>query len=315
MRIVTFWDDLVDVVNQKEANVQVGQPVWLNPNLQLNDVYTMALSAVVLVALKLMFLSFAEYKLFPSVKQYVRGKLFENLFYTLFYIVSFSFGVWTIRREDWHWRPFTNDGVDIVESVFSPFPPEMSGLFKAYYATQTGYYIGLLISIVVDTRRSDFRQYLLHHITTLTLMVVSFTFGMVRIGLCILLLHDLCDIFLHGTKAVHYCKLAGIDTFLFVIFAVCFFVCRLVAFPRLVWTVVVEVLIYCKDNPDFNNWVAYYDTYLPLWLIFSVLLCTLVLLNCFWMALILRIIHREVSGSGSITNDGDIRSDSEDEDD
>mmetsp|Transcript_25645 Transcript_25645/g.101165 ORF Transcript_25645/g.101165 Transcript_25645/m.101165 type:complete len:88 (-) Transcript_25645:868-1131(-) len=67
-------------------------------------------------------------------------------------------------------------------------------------------------------------------------------------------------------------------------------------------------------KPDLNNWVAYFDYYLPMWACSVALLIGLYLINCFWMSLISRLIYRELAGSGNVAKDGDIRSDSEDED-
>ncbi|KAJ8906438.1 hypothetical protein NDN08_002931 [Rhodosorus marinus] len=314
LRGVVFFEALADQIGQYDKFVEEGQPKLFNPQIEISDIYTILLSVVVLVALKSMFLSFADYRLFPSMKRSIKKKLFENLFYTMFYVISSVFGLLIISREKWDLNPFTNSDVSMVKALFDPAPPPMSNLFKAYYATQTGYYVGLLVTLFMDSRRSDYNQYLMHHGITLSLMAISFSFGIVRIGLVILILHDICDVFLHAAKTIHYCRVESGSMVFFVLFSAAFVLLRLVIFPRVVVCVGAEVLRYVLEKPGLNNWVAYFDYYLPMWACSVALLIGLYLINCFWMSLISRLIYRELTGSGKVAKDGDIRSDSEDED-
>eukprot|EP00189_Rhodosorus_marinus_P004526 CAMPEP_0113971040 /NCGR_PEP_ID=MMETSP0011_2-20120614/11862_1 /TAXON_ID=101924 /ORGANISM="Rhodosorus marinus" /LENGTH=298 /DNA_ID=CAMNT_0000986185 /DNA_START=244 /DNA_END=1140 /DNA_ORIENTATION=+ /assembly_acc=CAM_ASM_000156 len=291
LRGVVFFEALADQIAQYDKFVEEGQPKLFNPQIEISDIYTILLSFVVLVALKSMFLSFADYRLLPSMKRSVKKKLFENLFYTMFYIISSVFGLLIISREKWDLHPLTNNDVSM-----------------------TGYYVGLMATLFMDTRRSDYTQYLMHHGITLSLMAISFSFGIVRIGLVILILHDICDVFLHAAKTIHYCRVESGSMVFFVLFSAAFVLLRLVIFPRVVVCVGAEVLRYVLEKPDLNNWVAYFDYYLPMWACSVALLIGLYLINCFWMSLISRLIYRELAGSGNVAKDGDIRSDSEDED-
>ena len=80
-------------------------------------------------------------------------------------------------------------------------------------------------------RRGDFGEMLLHHALTLWLMVLSYIDGYSRIGLLIVFLNDVSDIFVYSTKTLgdtHFVK-TSIASYLGLV--VTYFYFRLVVFP------------------------------------------------------------------------------------
>lgn len=69
------------------------------------------------------------------------------------------------------------------------------------------------------------------------------------------------------------------------------------------------------SQPDFNSWAAYSHLYLPQLLGFGVGLNILLLLHCYWFCLVLRMIYRQLFENKSISEQGDVRSDSESDSD
>lgn len=69
---------------------------------------------------------------------------------------------------------------------------------------------------------------------------------------------------------------------------------------------------YFPVQPSINQWPTYFDIFVPLQQVGVLLLSVLYIVNCFWMALIWRLIVRELTGVGAVSQDGDIRSDEED---
>lgn len=226
LRPIVYFEGLMDVMKYDEIYVEAGKPVWFNSHFEVGDVYIMLLSAVDVIGLRLMFLSFASYNFLPHMKYTKKKKFYENLFLAMFYVFSTIFGVYTLLGEEWTWRPFTNDPEAMVTDLFDPFPPAMSPRHRAFYSTQIGFYVGLLATLFFETRRSDFLEYTLHHVATLSLLFVSATFGVVRLGLVVLILHDFTDIFLHSAKTFHYAIPGVLDTALFAMFSIAFFVAR-----------------------------------------------------------------------------------------
>jgi len=166
---------------------------------------------------------------------------------------------------------------------------EITKPMNFYYQAQLACYLHQLLWTEVS--RSDAAQMILHHVTTILLIFMSYLTLFTRIGTSILLVHDSADIFLESAKCFNYCKKgragatwpsACCDT-LFGIFAVVFFVSRLLIYPRyLVYSLVVEAPAMMG-----GRWLGYYA--------YASLLITLQLLHIFWFYLIARMIYRLVT--------------------
>ena len=149
---------------------------------------------------------------------------------------------------------------------------------------------------------------ILHHLTTILLIIFSYLTNYTRVGASILLLHDSADIFLESAKLFTYMSKTksfysviakSLMDILFACFAIIFFVTRLVLYPRyILYSVIVEA-------PTFfdTNWIGYY--------VFASLLMILQLLHIFWFSTIATMIYKLLT-SGI---EKDERSDDDDEDD
>jgi ceramide synthetase len=162
-----------------------------------------------------------------------------------------------------------------------PLQP-ISDSIKFYYQIELAAYIHQLMWTEVS--RSDTVEMVLHHLTTIMLVSFSFLTSFTRIGSSIFLVHDLSDVFLEAAKVFNYTSKAKghkwASTFcdtLFVLFAVSFFVLRLIVYPRyLVYSLVVEA-------PEIMGmWPCYW--------VFATLLVVLQCLHVFWFYLIARMV-------------------------
>jgi len=81
-----------------------------------------------------------------------------------------------------------------------------STMFRFFAYTQLGFYIASLIQHVdgTESRRSDWLQMLIHHVATVILIGGSMYMQLFRIGVVVLILHDVCDITLEAAKALTY---------------------------------------------------------------------------------------------------------------
>lgn len=170
--------------------------------------------------------------------------------------------------------------------------------FAAYYPLEFGWYMGLLICMLMDSpRKSDFVVMMLHHLVTMFLVGLSACVGHTRIGVLVMLLHDSSDTLLHGSKILHYAfegsPIHVLCDITFATFAFVFFITRLVLYPYLLY--VTGVMGY---NCGFTG---------TEWSLFTAL-AVLVPFHMYWFALIMKILMEALIG-GEVQ--GDVRDDDE----
>eukprot|EP00039_Didymoeca_costata_P032953 m.40076 g.40076 ORF g.40076 m.40076 type:complete len:405 (+) comp9622_c0_seq1:162-1376(+) len=168
-----------------------------------------------------------------------------------------------------------------------------------YYWFALSFYMSLMITVFMDVKRKDFVEMFVHHIATLSLLILSYVTNYIRIGTLILLVHDVSDVFLEGAKLVNYVKGSHIICdILFAIFACVFFLTRLVAFP---FFILRPVLVDPHAFTYKGVWLAY--------AVFRIALLTLQLLHVMWFRIIARMIYKAITEG---TVEKDARSEEED---
>ena len=156
---------------------------------------------------------------------------------------------------------------------------------RFYYQVELGSYLHQLMWTEVS--RSDAMEMLLHHVTTILLIGLSYVTNYTRVGVTIMLLHDTADVFLESAKVFNYSSkpkghewAKNVCDGLFATFALTFFITRLVIYP------VYVVKSVAFEAPHFFgvDWVGF-------WL-FSGLLVILQGLHIFWFYLIAKMLYR-----------------------
>ena len=164
----------------------------------------------------------------------------------------------------------------------------MSDAIRLYYQVELGSYLHQLMWTEVS--RSDAMEMVLHHLTTILLIGLSYVTNYTRVGVTIMLLHDTADVFLESAKVFNYSsKPKGhewakmVCDVLFAIFALTFFVTRLILYP----VFIINSVLF--EAPAFFgvNWFGF-------WL-FASLLVILQGLHIFWFYLIARMLYRLVT--------------------
>lgn len=219
-------------------------------------------------------------------------KFAECGFYVAYYVVAITLGSLVLWADGWDLWTSTNFWVDWPAQPFPRF-------FRVYYLAELSFYVhAIVFTTWFDTRRSDFVELVTHHAATIALIALSYFFFFFRVGLAILLLHNIADIFLYATKVAYYWNYRNglLKDILFGVFALSFFGTRLVFFP-------VHVL--------YSTWyevgdIRGFESIVHACLLFNVLLWTLQLLHVFWFALITRMLWR-LWKKGEVEKD--IRSD------
>jgi hypothetical protein len=162
---------------------------------------------------------------------------------------------------------------------------------------ELGFYWSLIISLFMDERRKDFKEMIIHHIATISLMAMSWSANMVRVGTLVLCVHDAVDYIMEGAKLAKYCRYNKFCDFLFVVFTVVWFLTRLLIYSfRILWSTLFEA----------TTIVGMAQIYYA----YNALLCTLQVLHIFWFFTIMRMAYYYVI-KGQVEKDG--RSDTEPE--
>ncbi|XP_053767317.1 ceramide synthase 4 [Desmodus rotundus] len=208
----------------------------------------------------------------------------------VFYLFSFFGGLLVLYHESWLWRP---------AMCWDNYPNQtLKPALYYWYLLELSFYISLLITLPFDIRRKDFKEQVVHHLVTITLITFSYSTNLLRIGSLVLLLHDSADYLLEACKMFNYAQQWRVCNSLFIVFSLVFFYTRLVLFPT--------QILYTTYYESIANSAPFFGYYF-----FNLLLVMLQLLHVFWSCLILRMIH-------SFTKKGqmekDIRSDMEESD-
>ena len=236
--------------------------------------------------------------LFPPLARLmgIRGKRANKFSYQLwllmFYVVSSFYGFKVIGDKPWVSFPL---GKKEMYNLFSDSPFRAGSDIQFYYSYAIGFYLAELIAIFVEPKRSDFLEYLLHHVVTLYLVTFSWMGYETRIGTYVLLIHDISDIGLCTTKIAHYLGSNLMVNVNFVFFLASFVYMRLVCLPSLtigIYLVGPAVRPFTVNSQILGFFVG----------------IVLQSLHLFWFYLILRMLYRLVTGDG----EGDVRSDEED---
>jgi sphingoid base N-palmitoyltransferase len=122
-----------------------------------------------------------------------KKSFFENIWYTTYYTFIGVLSFMILSSKDWFWNTNTIYlGVPDLEVIDS---------LRFLFLFQFGFYIHLLISIfVMDQKLEDFTQMLIHHFVSILLISLSYFCFFHKIGIIVLFIHDIVDIFLYSAK-------------------------------------------------------------------------------------------------------------------
>nr|XP_033776113.1 ceramide synthase 3 [Geotrypetes seraphini]XP_033776114.1 ceramide synthase 3 [Geotrypetes seraphini]XP_033776115.1 ceramide synthase 3 [Geotrypetes seraphini]XP_033776116.1 ceramide synthase 3 [Geotrypetes seraphini] len=216
-------------------------------------------------------------------------KFQESCWRFTFYLLALIGGVAVLYDKPWSYK---------IKHVWDGYPKQ-SVLTSQYwyYVLELSFYWSLLFSVASDVRRKDFKIQLVHHFSTVFLLVFSWCVNYVRVGTLTLLVHDASDFLLEAAKMSNYARWKRSCDVLFLVFALVFTITRLIIFPFwIIYATVVYPLDIC--TPFF------------LYYFFNMIMFTLQLLHIYWSCLIFRMMKKVFSGNMS----GDDRSDKEEDD-
>ncbi len=205
-----------------------------------------------------------------------------------FYLFIWVFGLVVLWDKPWFSDPDHNW---IGYPLHFPTPD-----VKAYYFLSLGHYVHLMVSQFFDVKRKDFLEMLIHHVVTIFLIVFSYNANLIRIGTMVLFVHDGSDVLLELAKLFNYSAWRTGADVTFVLFAISFFVFRLVIYP-----------MHVLNSAMFGSQKYFGTMYLTIF--FPALLCMLLVLHVFWFSTIVKMMFQFLTDGLK----GDARSDSESE--
>ncbi|XP_009955894.1 PREDICTED: ceramide synthase 3 [Leptosomus discolor] len=216
---------------------------------------------------------------------------FQEAFWRFsFYLVSSVAGLIFLYDKPWFY--------DIWQTwVGYPFQTLLPSQYW-YYMAEISFYWSLLFTLGVDTKRKDFLAHVVHHLAAIGLMSGSWCGNYVRLGTLVMFVHDTADFWLEAAKMFNYARWEKTCNMLFIIFAIVFFITRIILFPFWILRATLYQPTYYSTTPV----IAYF--------LFNGQLLILQGLHLYWGYLIFRILRRFIF----LKDLKDDRSDEEEED-
>ncbi|CAJ1032907.1 Sphingosine N-acyltransferase, putative [Leishmania guyanensis] len=130
---------------------------------------------------------------------------FQNqMWLSIFYFVSSCFGYYIQRDQLWFKLPLDNEA---SLHILLPHPYNPSQELLTYYHYGLAFYSAELCSLFLlerHVKRSDFLEYVVHHVITVLLIFFSHVGLEHRFGAYVLFIHDTSDVMLSVSKSLHY---------------------------------------------------------------------------------------------------------------
>ncbi|NXM57774.1 CERS4 synthase, partial [Illadopsis cleaveri] len=191
-----------------------------------------------------------------------------------FYFTSFFPGLALLYDKSWFWDhtmcwlKFSQQAElsHYLSLVLHPLPPVLGW----FYFLELSFYCSLVATLPFDMKR---KEEIIHHITTIILIFVSYCANMIWFGMIVMLVHDASDYILEIAKILCYVKGKWVCEAVFNVFAVVFIISQLVIFPLIIYYYfVTEVLLF------------------PISYLINAFLMILQLLHIFWSYVIIQMI-------------------------
>ncbi|KRX45003.1 Transmembrane 9 superfamily member 3 [Trichinella murrelli] len=168
-------------------------------SLQPQNVWNVLFLAVVLTGLRFMFVRFICRPLakYWRLTAEISGKLPESLWNLTMYLFLWLNTCWTLVRTD-RWKYFTDP-----LSIWSDFSRDRLIPYEVdvVYLTQTAFYVHATYgTIFMEQWRKDSKVMVFHHLLAITLLSFSWAARYDQVGILVLFLHDVSDVFLECAK-------------------------------------------------------------------------------------------------------------------
>lgn len=130
-----------------------------------------------------------------------QARFMEQVYTALYFGIFGPFGLYVMSKGPlWYFN---------TTAMFEGFPHrKQEAIFKAYYLLQASYWSqqAIVLMLLLEKPRKDFRELALHHVVTLALIGLSYRFHFTYMGIAVYITHDISDFFLavsHQFNPIH----------------------------------------------------------------------------------------------------------------
>lgn len=216
-------------------------------------------------------------------KRAKQARFMEQVYTAIYFAVFGPFGLYVMKNAEsgslWYFE---------TTSMFEGFPHRShDGIFKLYYLLQASYWAqqAIVLMLQLEKPRKDFKELVLHHVVTLSLIALSYRFHFAKMGIAVFITHDISDFFLATSKTLNYLDSIIVGPY-FVTFMFVWIYLRHYINLRILYATLTE---FSTVGPFELNWeTQQYKCWISQYITFG-LLFSLQAVNLFWLFLILRI--------------------------
>jgi len=120
-----------------------------------------------------------------------QARFMEQVYTAMYFGVFGPFGLYVMAQGPlWYFN---------TTAMFEGFPHRKhEAVFKAYYLLQASYWSqqAIVLLLLLEKPRKDFKELVLHHIITLALIGLSYRFHFAKMGIAVYITHDISDFFI-----------------------------------------------------------------------------------------------------------------------
>lgn len=128
-----------------------------------------------------------------------QSRFMEQVYTAMYFGIFGPFGIYIMYKgELWYFN---------THAMMEGYPHKLhEGVFKAYYLLQASYWSqqAIVLLLQLEKPRKDFRELILHHIVTLSLIGGSYRFHFAKMGIFVYITHDVSDFFLAVSHRVGF---------------------------------------------------------------------------------------------------------------
>ena len=207
-------------------------------------------------------------------------KCSESLYKLCYYSLTFYGICYILNYEEQIYPNIKNCWTHVLEGQ------TRSLVVSGYYIFELSYYLSELFCMSwLETKRKDHVIMYIHHLTTITLLAISYVYGFHRIGILVLFCHNINDIFLEAAKICNYLGLEMLSNINFGLLILTWILSRLYFLPFYV----VKSAYYDTYELALNN-----PSYFPIYYIGNCCLAMLCAMHVYWFILICKIAYNAI---------------------
>ncbi|KAI1426126.1 TLC domain-containing protein [Xylaria sp. FL1777] len=214
-----------------------------------------------------------------------QGRFNEQAFVALYTGVIGPLGLWVMYHSPtWY---FSTAG------MYAAYPHKThSAVTKFYYLVQAAFWAqqALVMVLGLETRRRDFKELVMHHVVTVSLIALSYRFHFTMMGVLVYVTHDISDFFLATSKSLNYID-SPLQAPYFTLCIVAWVYLRHYVNLKILFSILTE---FRTIGPYVMDWEAEQYKCEISNVITFVLLAALQALNLFWLYCLLRNAYRFV---------------------